>query len=346
MLHEVIQKIRENLQSKLNETINDSQSVENLRVHFLGKKGEISSLYEKLRELSPEMKKDAGKLINDIKVWAESEITNLKTKVEADALSKTMSQEKIDITLPTQALSPEGSCHPVTLMRMELLNVFRSMGFSVFDGPEIDYDFYNFTALNIGDHHPARDMQDTFYIDDAKEKFLLRTHTSNVQIHTMLQEKPPMRIVAPGRVYRCDSDMTHTPMFHQIEGFVVDVNISMAHLKGVMEYFLKKVFGPQVKIRLRPSYFPFVEPGGEVDMLCVCCNGQGCRTCKSTGWLEVGGCGMIHPNVFEAVNIDYETYSGFAFGFGIDRLAMLKYSLPDLRQLFEGDITFLKQFSI
>jgi phenylalanyl-tRNA synthetase alpha chain len=214
----------------------------------------------------------------------------------------------------------------------------------VADGPEIDLDFYNFGALNFQDDHPARDMQDTFFVQ-SDEKLVLRTHTSNIQIHTMLKNQPPMRVVAPGRVYRCDSDLTHTPMFHQIEGLVVDLNISMADMKGVVDRFLKATFGHDLETRLRPSFFPFVEPGAEIDLACVACKGSGCRICSMTGWLEIGGLGMVHPNVFEAVGIDSERYTGFAFGFGIDRIAMLKYGLGDLRQLFEGNKPFLGQFA-
>jgi phenylalanyl-tRNA synthetase alpha chain len=238
---------------------------------------------------------------------------------------------------------PEGALHPVTLVRRELLREFRRMGFTVYDGPEVDYDFYNFSALNMPADHPARDMQDTFYVQ-GEGNVLLRTHTSNIQIHCMLNEKPPLRIVAPGRVFRVDSDPTHTPMFHQIEAFVVDRGISFAHMKGVIDAFMKAVFGSNMRTRLRPSFFPFVEPGAELDLQCTQCGGKGCRLCKQTGWLEIGGCGMIHPNVFEAVEYDSELYSGFAFGFGIDRMAMLKYRLTDLRQLFEGSYQFLGGF--
>ncbi len=245
--------------------------------------------------------------------------------------------------MPVESAAARGSLHPVTLLRRTLLTEFRRLGFTVDDGPEVDYESYNCHALNRPDHHPARDMQDTFYLKE-QQKLLLRTHTSNIQIHCMLNERPPLRVVAPGRVFRKDSDPTHTPMFHQIEAFVIDDGINFGHLKGVIDSFLKAVFGHGIKTRLRPSYFPFVEPGAEVDLQCVQCAGKGCRLCKQTGWLEVGGCGMIHPLVFEAVEYDTDQWSGFAFGFGIDRLAMLKYRVPDLRQLFEGHHGFLGRF--
>jgi phenylalanyl-tRNA synthetase alpha chain len=230
-------------------------------------------------------------------------------------------------------------------MRQSLIDQFHHMGFTIVEGPEADLDFYNFSSLNFQDDHPARDMQDTFFVGDH-DKTVLRTHTSNVQIHTMLQNSPPLRVASLGRTYRCDSDLTHTPMFHQIEGVVVDRNISMGDLKGVVDTFLKGIYGSDLSTRLRPSYFPFVEPGGEVDLQCVACRGKGCRICSDTGWLEIGGLGMIHPNVFEAVGYDSEIYTGFAFGFGIDRMAMLKYGISDLRTLFDANRSFQKQFPI
>jgi phenylalanyl-tRNA synthetase alpha chain len=230
-------------------------------------------------------------------------------------------------------------------MRKRLLKIFRHHGFTVYDGPEVDYDLYNYELLNFPDDHPAREMQDTFFVD-GQEKLLLRSHTSNIQIHTMLNAKPPLRIIAPGRVFRCDNDPTHTPMFHQIEAFVVDKGINFAHLKGMIDVFLKEIFGQEMKTRFRPSFFPFVEPGAEIDMQCTMCHGKGCRVCSDTGWLEIGGCGLIHPNIFEAVEYDSEQISGFAFGFGIDRMAMLADALPDLRQLFEGNKDFQSQFPI
>lgn len=317
--------------------------VEDLRIKYLGKKGLVTGLMESLKSLSKEVKPQAGKVINELRQAVEAGLGSLKEEAESSALDASLSGYKLDVSLPTQSL--QGSLHPVTLMRRVMLTEFRKLGFTVYDGPEIDLDFYNFEALNFKEDHPARDMQDTFFVAD-RAATILRTHTSNIQTHAMMHEKAPMRIVAPGRTYRCDSDITHTPMFHQIEGFVIDKDISMADMKGIVDRFLKSIFGQDLSIRLRPSFFPFVEPGAEFDLQCVKCRGKGCRICKETGWLEIGGLGMIHPNVFEKLGVDSEEYTGFAFGFGIDRIAMLRYGLADLRQLFEGDQLFLSQFPI
>ncbi len=319
------------------------RAVEDLKVKFLGRKGLVTELMEALKSMPKEDKPGAGKVINELRQGLEKELEALKIKAEEGALDQHLNQHRLDVSLPVQVRRGQGSLHPVTLMRRILLTEFRRLGFTVYDGPEVDLDFYNFSALNFKDDHPARDMQDTFFIAD-RAKTILRTHTSNIQIHAMLHEKPPLRIVAPGRTYRCDSDLTHTPMFHQIEGFVVDRGIDMGDMKGVIDRFLKAVFGEDLETRLRPSFFPFVEPGAEFDLQCVACRGKGCRICKQTGWLEIGGLGMIHPNVFEAVGYSSEEYTGFAFGFGIDRMAMLRYKLSDLRQLFEGQQDFLGQF--
>ena len=321
------------------------EAVETLRVAYLGRKGKVTALMEELRNVSKEERPAAGKAVNIIRQGIESSIEELKSMARSWELAAIVNREPIDVTLPVGEQQQIGSIHPVSLMRQQLIKVFRSLGFTVVDGPEIDFDFFNFSALNIPDHHPARDMQDTFYID-APEKMLLRTHTSNIQIHTMLNERPPLRIIAPGRVFRCDNDMTHTPMFHQIEGFVVDEDITFADLKGTIDTFLKAIFGSTLKTRFRPSFFPFVEPGAEFDVECGVCKGKGCRTCKETGWIEIGGCGMIHPNVFESVGYDSSRYSGFAFGFGMDWIAMNLFALPYLRQLFEGDYEFLGNFPI
>ncbi len=321
------------------------EAVETLRLAYLGRKGKLTALMEDLRNASKEDRPAAGKAVNLVRHHIEAAIDELKSMARSWELAAIVNRAPIDITLPVTEDRSVGSIHPVSLMRQQLIKIFRTLGFTVVDGPEIDFDFFNFSALNIPDNHPARDMQDTFYIDGA-EKMLLRTQTSNIQIHTMMNEKPPLRVIAPGRVFRCDSDMTHTPMFHQIEGFVVDENITFAHMKGTIDTFLKAIFGSTLKTRLRPSFFPFVEPGAEFDVECGVCKGKGCRTCKDTGWIEIGGCGMIHPNVFEAVGYDSSRYSGFAFGFGIDRIAMNRFALPDLRQLFEGDYEFLGNFPI
>jgi phenylalanyl-tRNA synthetase alpha chain len=320
-------------------------AVEDLRVSYLGRKGKVTALLEDLRHCTKEERPAAGRALNELKQRVEAGIEALKNAARQWDLDVRLQAEPLDISLPVKALTTSGSLHPVSLIRRELLNEFRRLGFTVYDGPEVDYDFYNFSALNMPSDHPARDMQDTFYVQE-QQHLLLRTHTSNIQIHCMLNERPPLRVVAPGRVFRVDSDPTHTPMFHQIEAFVVDRGITFAHMKGVIDSFMKAVFGSNMKTRLRPSFFPFVEPGAELDLQCVHCQGKGCRLCKQTGWLEVGGCGMIHPNVFEAVEYDSEVYSGFAFGFGIDRMAMLKYKLDDLRQLFEGSHSFLGNFPL
>lgn len=318
-----------------------ARSVDELRILFLGRKGKITALLEGLRNVSKEERPEAGKIVNTLRQSIEKSLEELQGAAKSAGLQAKLNAPALDVTLPVG--ERQGSLHPVTLMRQQLLREFRRLGFSVYDGPEVEIDFYNFEALNFPLHHPARDMQDTFFIK-GWDGHILRTHTSNIQVHAMLTEKPPMRVIAPGRVFRCDSDITHTPMFHQIEGFVVDEDISFAHLKGTIDRFLKAIYGQDLKTRFRPSFFPFVEPGAEIDLQCTSCRGSGCRICKMTGWLEIGGSGMIHPNVFEAVGIDSERYTGFAFGFGIDRMAMLKYGLTDLRQLFEGQQAFLGQF--
>ncbi len=317
--------------------------VEALRVAYLGRKGHVTEVTAGLRTVAPEDKPNAGKALNALREHCSGTLDQLKAGADDWQLDQVLQRPALDVSLPGRGDEQQGSLHPVTLMRRKLTRVFRHLGFTIYDGPEIDLDFYNFSALNFPDHHPARDMQDTFFIKGL-DKTILRTHTSNIQIHAMLNESPPMRMVAMGRTFRCDSDLTHTPMFHQIEGFVVDRNISFGDMKGVIDTFIKAVFGPDLATRVRPSFFPFVEPGAEFDMQCVSCSGKGCRICKQTGWLEIGGCGMIHPNVFEAVDYDSEKWTGFAFGFGLDRMAMLKYNLPDLRQLFAGDQEFLAQF--
>lgn len=321
------------------------EAVEALRVAWLGRKGKVTGLLEGLKTATKEERPLLGKAVNVLKQMVEARVAELQRASEDFAIGAKLQGESVDISLPVAGFAPRGSLHPVSLMRQDLLREFRRLGFTVYDGPEVDYELYNFNALNISEDHPARDMQDTFHVQE-QERLVLRTHTSNIQIHCMLNEKPPLRIVAPGRVFRCDSDPTHTPMFHQIEAFVVDKGITFAHMKGVIDAFMKALFGASMKTRLRPSFFPFVEPGAEMDLMCVRCAGKGCRLCKETGWLEVGGCGMIHPNVFEAVEYDSEFYSGFAFGFGIDRMAMLRYDLDDLRLLFEGNDPFLAQFPV
>jgi phenylalanyl-tRNA synthetase alpha chain len=325
--------------------LRQSPMVEALRVKYLGKKSLLMDLLASLGKLDKADKPLAGQMINKLKSRIESEIQQLLIESDAWTMEALLAGEAVDPSLPTNSLQLKGALHPVTLMYERLVEAFHRMGFAVHDGPEIELDYYNFAALNFPSHHPARDMQDTFHLT-GKIPLLLRTHTSAVQVHAMLAEKPPLKIIAPGRVFRCDSDLTHTPMFHQLEGFVVDEKIRMSDLKGSIEVLLQAIFGEQTRTRLRPSFFPFVEPGAELDMQCQECQGSGCRVCKQTGWLEIGGCGMIHPNVFESVGIDSDRYTGFAFGFGIDRLALLKFRLQDLRQLFESEYDFLQQFPV
>jgi phenylalanyl-tRNA synthetase alpha chain len=280
-------------------------------------------------------------MINNAKQALQQAIESRKAVLEKAALQQRLAAEKIDVTLPGRGLQ-RGGLHPVTRTLDRIERLFSAAGFESVQGPEIEDDYHNFEALNIPEHHPARAMHDTFYFD---AHLLLRTHTSPVQIRTMEQGEPPMKIIAPGRVYRCDSDLTHTPMFHQVEGFLVDQNVSFADLKGILYDFLSSFFERELKLRFRPSYFPFTEPSAEVDIECVICTGEGCRVCSHTGWLEVLGCGMIHPEVFRHVGIDSEKYSGYAFGMGVERLTMLRYGVNDLRLFFENDLRFLKQFA-
>lgn len=318
----------------------DLSGLDKVRVDYLGKKGQISALLKNLGKLSAEERPAAGAEINKAKVAVQDEINQRKSTLENEAISKKLEQEKIDVTLGGRS-GEIGGRHPVsrTLQRIEA--IFSAVGYKVAEGPEIEDDFHNFEALNIPSHHPARAMHDTFYVD---ENHVLRTHTSPVQIRTMLKQQPPIQVVCPGRVYRCDSDITHTPMFHQVEGLVVDKNISFADLKGTVDQFLKAFFETDVPVRFRPSYFPFTEPSAEVDIQCSGCSGKGCRICKNTGWIEVMGCGMVHPNVFKSCDLDPEQYTGFAFGMGVERLAMMRYGVNDLRLFFENDLRFLQQF--
>jgi phenylalanyl-tRNA synthetase alpha chain len=319
----------------------DLQALDEIRVRLLGKKGEITALLKSLGTMEPEARKQAGAQINEAKETLTALLEERRQALEAEKLAAQLASETVDVTLPGRGQSI-GGLHPVTRVRRRLEQIFRNAGFTVADGPEIEDDWHNFEALNIPANHPARAMHDTFYFGDGR---LLRTHTSPVQVRVMESQKPPIRVIVPGRVYRCDSDMTHTPMFHQVEGLVVDEGITFANLKACLHQFMQALFEKDVKMRLRPSYFPFTEPSAEVDISCVVCNGSGCRVCKHTGWLEVAGCGVVHPNVLRAVNIDTERYTGYAFGMGIDRLAMLRYRVPDLRLFFENDLRFLRQFA-
>ena len=333
----------ESLGEEAVELIKNVESLEKLnalRVEYLGKKGKLKSILKTLGKLSPEERKEIGQLANRIKEQIEDLIKKKEAQLKEKALEEELKKHKIDITLPS-AWIEAGSSHPVISTLVEISQIFISMGFSVAEGPEVEKEEYNFDMLNIPKDHPARDMQDTFFLNNGD---LLRTHTSPVQIRTMLTRKPPIAVIAPGRVYRKDADPTHSPMFHQIEGLLVDTDVTFTDLKGILKIFLESVFGKNVGIRFRPSYFPFTEPSAEVDISCTVCGGKGCRVCKGTGWLEILGCGMVDPNVFEAVGIDPERYTGFAFGLGIERIAMLKYRINDIRLLFENDMRFNHQF--
>ncbi|MCX7112537.1 MAG: phenylalanine--tRNA ligase subunit alpha [Proteobacteria bacterium] len=330
--------LRQALQRLANvETLAD---LDQIRVHYLGKKGVFTERMKELGKLPPDQRREAGQAVNLVRDSFQASLENRKNSLEEQALNLRLASEAVDVSLPGRGQGG-GGLHPVTLTLRRISRLFGNVGFEVVEGPEIEDDYHNFEALNIPASHPARAMHDTFYFD---EHTLLRTHTSPVQVRVMESRKPPLRIIAPGRVYRCDSDLTHTPMFHQVEGFLVDETVSFADLKGILYEFLRLFFEKDIQIRFRPSYFPFTEPSAEVDMECVICGGGGCRVCKQSGWLEVMGCGMIHPRVFDCVNIDPERWSGFAFGMGVERLAMLRYGINDLRLFFENDLRFLHQF--
>jgi len=315
--------------------------LDQIRVRLLGKKGELTNQLKNLGSMDPDARRAAGAVINAAKDTLTSALDARREALQAAEFERQLAAETIDVTLPGRGQTI-GGFHPVTRVRQRIEAIFRQAGFDIVDGPEIEDDWHNFAALNIPDNHPARAMHDTFYFGDGR---LLRTHTSPVQVRAMKNMQAPLRVIAPGRVYRCDSDMTHTPMFHQVEGLVVDENVSFANLKAVLHEFMKVFFEADVGMRLRPSYFPFTEPSAEVDISCVACSGKGCRVCKQTGWLEVAGCGMVHPNVLRAVNIDPEKFTGYAFGMGVERLTMLRYKINDIRLYFENDLNFLKQFN-
>lgn len=326
-------------------------TLEELRVQYLGKKGELTNQLKQIGSLPHKERPKFGDKVNQVKQQVAQLLSLKKATLDAAELAAAIAAEKIDVTLPGRGIG-SGGLHPVTRTMQRIEDIFIAMGFAVATGPEIEDDFHNFEALNIPPEHPARAMHDTFYVqsdDESENTHLLRTHTSPVQARYMLSNQPPINIIAPGRVYRCDSDVTHTPMFHQVEGLMVDEGISFADLKGILTHFLQQFFEADLKIRLRPSYFPFTEPSAEVDISCVFCadhtgQTQGCRICKHTGWIEVLGSGMVHPEVFNKVGIDAEKYTGFAFGLGVERLTMLRYGVDDLRLFFDNDLTFLEQF--
>lgn len=317
-----------------------SADINNLRIKYLGKKGLLTLRLKSLSRIPSEERPIFGQLINDCKRFIEDEIEKRESLIRAEERQKRIAREYIDITLPGKYTIP-GRLHPINKVMGEIIEIFTGIGFDVEMGPEVELDYYNFEALNIPKDHPARDMQDTFYISD---EVLLRTHTSPVQVRVMEKKRPPLKFIAPGKVYRCDADISHTPMFHQVEGLMVDKDISFSDLKGILEVFIHKLFSSDTPVRFRPSYFPFTEPSAEIDIGCILCSGSGCRVCKGTGWLEVLGAGMVNPRVFEMVGYDTETYTGFAFGMGVERLTMLKYSIDDIRMFFENDIRFLRQF--
>jgi phenylalanyl-tRNA synthetase alpha chain len=334
-----IQAIK-NLAGEEIEQTDSLRSIQDLKIKYLGKKGILTGKLKSLGSIPQEDRREYGRILNEAKIYIEDLISKHEATFKTLELNRTLQTQRIDVTVPGFYI-PNGRLHPTTQILDEIIGIFSSLGFHVEEGPEVELDFYNFEALNMPKDHPARDMQDTFYIS---EDVVLRTHTSSVQVRVMEKNSPPLRVIAPGKVYRCDADVTHIPMFHQLEGFMVDRNIAMSDLKGVLEVFIHMVFGPDTKLRFRPSFFPFTEPSAEIDISCVICKGAGCNVCKKTGWLEILGAGMINPKVFEMAGYDPEQYTGFAFGMGIERVAMLKYGIDDIRLFYENDKRFLEQF--
>lgn len=340
-MEQELQRIKEVALAAI-KSANDAQALQDVRVKYLGKKGEVTALLKGLGKLSPEERPKMGALVNEVRQALEAELDALKASMEAAALNARLEEEKIDITLPGRA-PKTGHIHPLTTVNEMIEEFFMKMGYTVEEGPEVEQDYYNFECLNLPKDHPARDMQDSFYIT---ENFLLRTHTSPVQARTMQRHESnsPIRMIAPGKVYRWDYDATHSPVFHQVEGLIIDEHITFADLKGTIETFLRHMFGDDTKVRFRTSFFPFTEPSAEVDISCVMCGGEGCRVCSHTGWLEILGCGMVHPKVLEINGYDPTKVKGFAFGMGVERIAMLLYGIGDLRLFFEDDVRFLEQF--
>ena len=336
-----LQRIRETAFRELEQAL-DASTINDLRVKVLGKKGELTAVLRSLGSVSASVRPRIGQLVNDLRLEFENELQSKQQSLKETELNRRLEEEKIDVTLPGRSREP-GRRHPLTLTLDRIKQVFLRMGFDIEEGPEVESDYYNFEALNLPQDHPARDMQDSFYITD---QFLLRTHTSPVQVRTMQAKTPntPIRMIAPGKVYRRDYDATHSPMFQQVEGLVVGPNIRFSDLKGTLELFCQGIFGDSVKVRFRPSYFPFTEPSAEVDISCVICKGSGCRVCKGTGWLEILGSGMVHPRVLEMSQYDPAQVSGFAFGMGVERIAMLLFGIDDLRLFYENDVRFLRRF--
>ena len=339
-MQEQLRKIQEEAAASL-EAVSDKAGLDALRLKLLGKKGDLTMLLRSMGQLPADMRPKAGQMINEVREKLTAQLDALDSKIKKLEQEKKLAREAIDVTEPRKH-TPLGSMHPVSLVQDQLIDVFTGMGFDVVEGPEVEYDHYNFELLNLPKNHPARDAQDTFYIED---NIVLRTHTSPVQARTMLTRKPPIRIVCPGRVYRADEvDATHSPMFHQMEGLVIDEDVTMADLKGTLDAFARALYGDDVTTRFRPSFFPFTEPSAEVDLTCVNCHGKGCRVCKGTGWIEVLGAGMVNPKVLDMCGIDSKKYRGFAFGVGLERIVMLRYGITDMRALYEGDVRFLSQF--
>ncbi|HEX2985838.1 MAG TPA: phenylalanine--tRNA ligase subunit alpha [Caproiciproducens sp.] len=339
-MKEKLEAIRENAIRELSQA-NGQQILENLRIKYLGKKGELTSILKQMGGLSPEERPQIGQLANEVRTFIEQDLVKRAAELKEDALKKRLEMEKIDVTMPGKR-HELGARHPISIELDAIKEIFIGMGFEIVEGPEVEYDYYNFEALNMPKDHPARDTQDTFYIND---KILLRTQTSPVQVRVMEKQKPPIRIISPGRVYRSDAvDATHSPLFHQMEGLVVDKGITFADLKGTLETFVKRMYGEDSVVRFRPHHFPFTEPSAEVDVQCFNCHGAGCSLCKGEGWIEILGCGMVHPKVLSNCGIDPEIYSGFALGMGLERVVMRKYNIDDMRLFYENDVRFLKQF--
>lgn len=336
-----LEQIKENALKELHDCL-EGKGLDALRVKYLGKKGELTTILKQMGKLSAEERPVIGQMANEVRQTLEDAVARRQEELKAKELDCRLASEKLDITMPGKTRA-EGGLHPLSIVQEDLIDIFRSMGFDVVDGPEIETDYYCFEALNVPKDHPARDMQDTFYLG---ENLLLRTQTSAAQIRTMEGRKPPIRIVCPGRVYRADDlDATHSPIFHQMEGLVVDKGITMCDLKGCLEQFVHEIYGPETKVRFRPSFFPFTEPSVEVDVSCSACGGKGCRVCKGAGWIEILGAGMVHPRVLKGCGIDPDVYTGFAFGIGLDRLTTTRYKISDIRLLFENDQRFLEQFN-
>lgn len=340
-MNDKLQTIKEMADKKLTETL-DMQSLDEFRLKLLGKKGELTKMLKSLGKLSPEERPKAGQMLNEARIYVEERLEKAKKQLTLKEMEMKLGLEAIDVTMPGKTVSM-GNVHPMMQVIDEIKRMFIGMGYEIAEGPDVETDYYNFAALNIPANHPAKDEQDTFYVEGG---FVLRTHTSPVQIRVIEKNKPPIRIIAPGRVYRSDEvDATHSPVFHQCEALVIDKNITMGDLKGSLELFAKELFGPETKVRFRPHHFPFTEPSAEMDYSCFACQGAGCRVCKGSGWVELLGCGMVHPKVLEMSGIDPSVYSGFAFGMGLERVAMRRFGISDSRLMYENDVKFLKQFN-